>query len=107
MTAIAKPALKPANPHFSSGPCAKRPGWTLQALDKAFLGRSHRAKEGRARLKPGGLRNVGSLAGVVQDANGKPWVMVAIVNHEQPRRGREAINALVEWIAKSGARARR
>ena len=51
MTAIAKPALKPANPHFSSGPCAKRPGWTLQALDKAFLGRSHRAKEGRARLK--------------------------------------------------------
>ena len=63
--------------------------------------------EGRARLKPGGLRNVGSLAGVVQDANGKPWVMVAIVNHEQPRRGREAINALVEWIAKSGARAKR
>jgi phosphoserine aminotransferase len=51
MTAPAKPALKPANPHFSSGPCAKRPGWTLQALDKAFLGRSHRAKEGKARLK--------------------------------------------------------
>ncbi len=51
MTAIAKPATKPANPHFSSGPCAKRPGWSLQALDKAFLGRSHRAKEGKARLK--------------------------------------------------------
>ena len=59
--------------------------------------------EGRARLKPGGLRNVGSLAGVVQDASGKSWVMVAIVNHEQPQRGREAINALVEWIARSGA----
>jgi phosphoserine aminotransferase len=51
MTAIAKPAQKPAIPHFSSGPCAKRPGWTLQALDNAFLGRSHRAKEGKARLK--------------------------------------------------------
>ena len=46
-----KPAQLPANPHFSSGPCAKRPGWTLKALDKAFLGRSHRAKEGKARLK--------------------------------------------------------
>jgi len=51
MTTTAKPAKRPANTHFSSGPCAKRPGWTLQALDKAFLGRSHRAKEGKARLK--------------------------------------------------------
>ncbi len=51
MTAPAKPAQKPAVPHFSSGPCAKRPGWSLQALDNAFLGRSHRAKEGKARLK--------------------------------------------------------
>jgi phosphoserine aminotransferase len=46
-----KPAVKPANAHFSSGPCAKRPGWTLQALENAFLGRSHRAKDGKARLK--------------------------------------------------------
>jgi phosphoserine aminotransferase len=46
-----KPARRPANPHFSSGPCAKRPGWSLEALDQAFLGRSHRAKEGKARLK--------------------------------------------------------
>ena len=51
MTVAAKPAVKPRVPHFSSGPCAKRPGWSLQALDKAFLGRSHRAKEGKARLK--------------------------------------------------------
>jgi phosphoserine aminotransferase len=51
MTVIAKPTQKPVNPHFSSGPCAKRPGWTLQALDNAFLGRSHRAKDGKARLK--------------------------------------------------------
>ena len=62
--------------------------------------------EGRARLKPGGLRNVGSLAGVVEDADGKPWVMVAIVNHEQPRRGRPVIDALVEWITLSSARPR-
>ena len=51
MTASAKPAKRPAVGHFSSGPCAKRPGWTPQALGKAFLGRSHRAKEGKARLK--------------------------------------------------------
>jgi phosphoserine aminotransferase len=50
MTA-AKPALRPNVPHFSSGPCAKRPGWTLQNLKSAFLGRSHRAKVGKARLK--------------------------------------------------------
>ncbi len=46
-----KPSQRPQNPCFSSGPCAKRPGWSLQALDKALLGRSHRAKEGKARLK--------------------------------------------------------
>ncbi len=46
-----KPALRPVNPHFSSGPCSKRPGWSLQNLDTAFLGRSHRAKPGKARLK--------------------------------------------------------
>src|SRR5258706_2837594 len=51
MTELAKPAKRPANSHFSSGPCAKRPGWSLGTLENAFLGRSHRAKEGRARLK--------------------------------------------------------
>src|SRR5919106_984099 len=47
----AKPGVRPANPHFSSGPCAKRPGWNLQALTDAVLGRSHRAKLGKAKLK--------------------------------------------------------
>jgi len=47
----ARPAARPANPHFSSGPCAKRPGWTLQNLQDAALGRSHRAKIGKAKLK--------------------------------------------------------
>ena len=51
MTTANKPARRPANIHFSSGPCAKRPGWSLENLSKAFLGRSHRAKEGKARLK--------------------------------------------------------
>jgi len=46
-----KPGLRPVVPHFSSGPCAKRPGWNLQALNGAFLGRSHRSKPGKARLK--------------------------------------------------------
>jgi len=50
MTA-AKPALRPKVPHFSSGPCAKRPGWNPQNLKDAALGRSHRAKIGKARLK--------------------------------------------------------
>src|SRR6202045_2166660 len=45
------PGMRPVIPHFSSGPCAKRPGWTLQALTDATLGRSHRAKLGRAKLK--------------------------------------------------------
>jgi phosphoserine aminotransferase len=50
MTA-AKPALRPNVPHFSSGPCAKRPGWNPQNLKDAALGRSHRARIGKARLK--------------------------------------------------------
>jgi phosphoserine aminotransferase len=45
------PSVRPRVPHFSSGPCAKRPGWSLQALTDAALGRSHRAKIGRAKLK--------------------------------------------------------
>jgi phosphoserine aminotransferase len=48
---IAKPSVRPRVPHFSSGPCAKRPGWTSQALSDAFLGRSHRSKPGKAKLK--------------------------------------------------------
>ncbi|WP_072397492.1 phosphoserine transaminase [Hyphomicrobium sp. CS1GBMeth3] len=51
MTMPQKPTRRPANPRFSSGPCSKRPGWTPDALAEAFLGRSHRSKEGKARLK--------------------------------------------------------
>ncbi len=46
-----QPAVRPARPFFSSGPCAKRPGWTPEALNNALNGRSHRAKPGKARLK--------------------------------------------------------
>ena len=48
---LAKPAVRPLVPHFSSGPCAKRPGWTQQNLTGAVLGRSHRSKAGKAKLK--------------------------------------------------------
>ncbi len=51
MTNMMKPDLRPGNARFSSGPCAKRPGWTPEALSDAPLGRSHRAKVGKAKLK--------------------------------------------------------
>ena len=51
MTTLPKPAMRPARPEFSSGPCAKRPGWAPENLSNAVLGRSHRSKIGKARLK--------------------------------------------------------
>ena len=45
-----KPVVKPNHPFFSSGPCSKRPGWNLNTLNDAFLGRSHRAKNGKSKL---------------------------------------------------------
>jgi len=51
MTEQTRPETLPASPLFSSGPCAKRPGWSPEILENAFLGRSHRAAEGKNRLK--------------------------------------------------------
>jgi len=51
MTTLAKPAMRPARPEFSSGPCAKRPGWAPENLRSAVLGRSHRSKPGKGRLQ--------------------------------------------------------
>lgn len=51
MTDMTRPAMRPANPRFSSGPCAKRPDWSPDKLDDAWLGRSHRAAAGKAKLK--------------------------------------------------------
>ena len=65
MTGI-KPAVRPARPFFSSGPCAKRPGWTPDALGGAFLGRSHRAKGGIAKLKEA-IDRTKALLGVPAD----------------------------------------
>lgn len=48
---VRKPEARPANPNFSSGPCSKRPGWSLTGLQDAALGRSHRAKIGKAKLE--------------------------------------------------------
>lgn len=51
MTELSRPAVRPANPNFSSGPCAKRPGWSLEVLADTPIGRSHRAKIGKAKLE--------------------------------------------------------
>ena len=48
---ITRPANLPSNPHFSSGPCAKRPGWSLSSLSDALVGRSHRSKRGKEKLE--------------------------------------------------------
>ena len=60
--------------------------------------------EGWARLKTGTLKNVVALAGYVRDTRGDTWAVVAMVNHEQAAKGRAALDALMEWVAKSGAR---
>jgi phosphoserine aminotransferase len=63
---IEQPAARPRVPHFSSGPCAKRPGYDLNNLKNALLGRSHRAKEGKARLQLA-IDKTRSLLGVPAD----------------------------------------
>jgi serine-type D-Ala-D-Ala carboxypeptidase/endopeptidase (penicillin-binding protein 4) len=60
--------------------------------------------EGWARLKTGTLKNVVALAGYVRDSRGDTWVVVAMINHDQAAKGRPALDALIEWVAKSGAR---
>jgi D-alanyl-D-alanine carboxypeptidase/D-alanyl-D-alanine-endopeptidase (penicillin-binding protein 4) len=60
--------------------------------------------EGWARLKTGTLRNVAALAGIARDTRGDDWVVVAIINHDDAHKGRPALDALIEWIADSGAR---
>ncbi len=60
------PAVRPVRPHFSSGPCAKRPGWSLENLHTDLLGRSHRSKPGKARLKEA-IDRTRALLGVPAD----------------------------------------
>ncbi len=62
-----------------------------------------RAK-GWARLKTGTLKNVTALAGTVRDTRGDTWVVVAFINHDDAAKGRPALDALIEWVANSGAR---
>ncbi len=64
--AAAKPAARPARPYFSSGPCAKRPGWSPENLSLAPLGRSHRSNIGKARLKDA-IDRTRALLGVPED----------------------------------------
>lgn len=66
MTTRPRPAVRPARPHFSSGPCAKRPGWSLDKLSGALVGRSHRSKPGKAKLQAA-IDKTRSLLGVPAD----------------------------------------
>jgi phosphoserine aminotransferase len=66
MPAFDMPSVRPANPNFSSGPCAKRPGWTPDALSDAPLGRSHRANVGKVKLK-GAIDLTREILGVPDD----------------------------------------
>lgn len=61
-----KPVNKPNNPNFSSGPCSKRPGWSLDALSSALLGRSHRSSEGKKKLKET-IEKQRALLGIPED----------------------------------------
>ena len=61
-----EPAVRPARPFFSSGPCAKRPGWTTEALNGALVGRSHRSKPGKAKLKDA-IERTRALLGIPAD----------------------------------------
>src|ERR1700692_4376591 len=74
-----RPAVRPARPFFSSGPCAKRPGWTPEALKGALVGRSHRSKPGKAKLKDGTERTAPLLGARESDiyaweSFGEDWV---------------------------------
>ena len=66
MTEVKQPAVRPARPFFSSGPCAKRPGWSPEALKGATVGRSHRSKPGKAKLKDA-IERTRTLLGVPAD----------------------------------------
>ncbi|HBB56116.1 MAG TPA: phosphoserine aminotransferase, partial [Hyphomonadaceae bacterium] len=64
--APAKPLARPSDPRFSSGPTKKRPGWALDNLNNAVLGRSHRSKPGKARLQSA-IERTKALLGVPAD----------------------------------------
>src|SRR6201991_496970 len=66
MTENIRPAVRPARPFFSSGPCAKRPGWTPEALKGALVGRSHRSKPGKTKLKDA-IERTRKLLGIPAD----------------------------------------
>ncbi len=66
MTNVTKPATLPNNPRFSSGPCSKRPGWSLSQFNTELLGRSHRSKPGKARLKQA-IDETRSVLGIPDD----------------------------------------
>jgi phosphoserine aminotransferase len=78
------PAVRPADARFSSGPTKKRPGWNLQALQGAVLGRSHRSKPGKAKLKEA-IDRTRALLGVPGDF--KIAIVPALLGKASARNG--------------------
>ena len=76
-----KPNLKPSSPNFSSGPCAKRPGWNFKNLENATVGRSHRSKEGILRLK-NAINETGELLNLPKDYILGTWWNHSIIKAE-------------------------
>src|SRR5215475_9821419 len=93
----ATPGVRPVIPHFSSGPCAKRPGWSLTALTDAVLGRSHRSKIGKAKLK---LKNTAVLKapyGELPDLGKVDWSTDVVFTWNGTTSGVRVPNG--DWIA--------
>ncbi|GAB3247217.1 D-alanyl-D-alanine carboxypeptidase/D-alanyl-D-alanine-endopeptidase [Chitinimonas naiadis] len=72
----------------------------IAALDGTMRKRLHgSAAAGRARIKTGTLNDTAAIAGYVRDADDKPWILVGIINQPDAKRGREVLDALIDWVA--------
>ena len=96
MTTIQRPTIKPNNPCFSSGPCAKRPGWSLDSLKGALLGRSHRAPVSVAKIQQL-IEKSKSILGIPKDVKPIVFATVGYSDDEPEPKVRKSIYELVRY----------